>query len=158
MVITLFVDSFALALAVSYFISKLFRESAEGFLSRFFAKHVSTAAAKYLQLVIVFVGVTGGTRIRLLQDYIDSPAWDGIVCVAPGRVRLSRLCRACLCSALEHERTAGGEGRFEHTTEGTSRNEPLELILNSEVGYLLPSSKRAVVIPTLRLPSSAASG
>lgn len=76
MVITLFVVSFALALAVSYFISKLFRESAEGILSRFFAKHVSAAAAKYLQLVIVFVGVTSGTRIRLLQDYIDSPAWD----------------------------------------------------------------------------------
>ena len=24
----------------------------------------------------MFVGVTGGTRIRLLQDYIDAPAWD----------------------------------------------------------------------------------
>jgi hypothetical protein len=76
MVILLFSASFLLALAVSYVISKLFRESAEGFLSRFFRKHVSAAAAKYLQFVIVFVGVTSGTRIRLLQDYIDAPAWD----------------------------------------------------------------------------------
>jgi hypothetical protein len=76
MVILLFVASFLLALAVSYVISRLFRESAEAILSRFFAKHVSAVVAKYLQLVIVFVGVSNGTRIRLLEDYIDAPPWN----------------------------------------------------------------------------------
>jgi len=32
--------------------------------------HLSRAAAKYFEFVIVFVGVTSGTRIRLLEDYI----------------------------------------------------------------------------------------
>ena len=73
MVILLFTASFLLSLAVSYVIAKLFRESAEGFLSRFFARPLSAAAAKYLEFVIVFVGVTSGTRIHLLQDYIDAP-------------------------------------------------------------------------------------
>jgi uncharacterized metal-binding protein len=76
MVILLFTASFLLSLAVSYVISKLFRESAEGFLSRFFARPLSAAAAKYLQFVIVFVGVTSGTRIHLLEDYIDAPPWN----------------------------------------------------------------------------------
>ena len=76
MVILLFTASFLLSLAVSYVIAKLFRESAEGFLSRFFARPLSAAAAKYLEFVIVFVGVTSGTRIHLLQDYIDAPPWN----------------------------------------------------------------------------------
>jgi hypothetical protein len=45
-------------------ISKLFRKSAEGILSRFFAKHVSAVFAKYLQFVIVFVGVSSGTEAK----------------------------------------------------------------------------------------------
>jgi hypothetical protein len=73
MVILRFVASFLLALAVSYVISRLFRESAEAILSRLFAKHVSAVVAKYLQLVIVFLGVSSGTRIRLLEVYIDAP-------------------------------------------------------------------------------------
>src|ERR1700751_5198272 len=74
MVILLFVASFLLALAVSYMTSRLFRESA--ILSRFFAKHLSAVVAKYFQLVIVFPGVSSGTRIRLLEVYIDAPHWN----------------------------------------------------------------------------------
>jgi hypothetical protein len=29
-----------------------------------------------LQFVVLFVGVSSGTRIRLLQDYIDAPPWN----------------------------------------------------------------------------------
>jgi hypothetical protein len=76
MVILPFVASFLLALAVSYVTSRLFRESAEAILSRFFAKHLSAVVAKYLQLVIVFVGVSSGARIRLLEDYINAPPWN----------------------------------------------------------------------------------
>lgn len=76
MVLALFVVSFALALTISYGLSKICREAAETVLSRFLARNISTAAAKYLQFVIILVGASNGTRIRLLEDYLGAPDWN----------------------------------------------------------------------------------
>jgi len=76
MVLALFILSIALAFAVSYGVSKLCRDVAEVVLNRFFARNVSFLTAKYLQFIVVFVGVSCGTRIRLLEDYIGAPAWN----------------------------------------------------------------------------------
>jgi hypothetical protein len=76
MVILLFSASFLLALAVPMSSQSCSESPPRGFSSRFFAKHLSAAAAKYFEFVIVFVEVTSGTRIRLLEDYIDAPAWN----------------------------------------------------------------------------------
>ena len=117
MVILLFTASFLLSLAVSYVISKLFRESVEGFLSRFFARHLSAVAAKYLQFVIVFVGVTSGTRIHRLQDYIDAPPGIGrnlpqslprrfgpFPSTTPWSISFTELCGCWSCSPSWHWR------------------------------------------------------
>ena len=76
MVVLLFVVSFLFALAVSYDVSKLCRDPVEAIANHFLAKNISAGAAKYLQLAILLVGVSSGTRVRLLEDYISAPAYN----------------------------------------------------------------------------------
>ncbi|MGB8493834.1 MAG: hypothetical protein WCE53_05485 [Candidatus Acidiferrum sp.] len=76
MVVILFVVSFMLALALSYGVSKLCKDAVEAIANHFLAKNISAGAAKYLQLAIILVGVSSGTRVRLLEDYISAPAWN----------------------------------------------------------------------------------
>ena len=76
MVVILFVASFLLALALSFGVSKLCRDPVEAIANHFLAKNISAGAAKYLQLAIVLVGVSSGTRVRLLEDYISAPAYN----------------------------------------------------------------------------------
>lgn len=76
MVLILFVLSFGLALEVSYAMGRICRDVSEPILSRFFAKNPSRLIAKYLQLVVVVVGVSCGTRIRLMEDYVGAPSWN----------------------------------------------------------------------------------
>jgi hypothetical protein len=37
---------------------------------------VSQATAKYLQIAILLVGVSGGARIHMLKDYLSTPAYN----------------------------------------------------------------------------------
>ncbi len=76
MIVILFVVSFLLALGVAYGVSKISKDAVQAILNRFLAKNIGTATAKYLQLVIVLVGVSSGTRVQLLQDYINAPTWS----------------------------------------------------------------------------------
>jgi len=76
MVVGLFLVSFLLALAVSYAVSEICKETVEPILNRFLARNVSMWAAKYLQLAVVLVGVSNGTRVRLLEDYMGAPSWN----------------------------------------------------------------------------------
>jgi hypothetical protein len=76
MVVILFVVSFLLALGVSYGVSKLCKDHVEAIANRFLAKNISAGAAKYLQFAIILVGISNGTRVRLLEDYIGAPAWS----------------------------------------------------------------------------------
>lgn len=76
MVLALFVVSFVLACFVSYALSRICREVAAHILSRLLAKNIAIAAAKYLQFVIILVGVSNGTRIRLMEDYLNAPEWN----------------------------------------------------------------------------------
>lgn len=76
MILALFLLSLAVALGVSYGIARLCRDVAEGVLRRFLSKNAGILTAKYLQFVIVVVGVSSGTRLRLLEDYIGAPTWS----------------------------------------------------------------------------------
>lgn len=76
MIVTLFVVSFLLALGVSYGVSKLCRDHVEAIANRFLAKNISAGTAKYLQFAIILVGISNGTRVRLLEDYMSAPAWS----------------------------------------------------------------------------------
>jgi hypothetical protein len=75
-VLILFVLSLGLALGVSYAMGRICRDVLEPILSRFFTKNPSMLMAKYLQLVVVVVGVSCGTRIRLIEDYVGAPSWN----------------------------------------------------------------------------------
>jgi len=76
MVVILFVASFFLALALSFGVSKLCKDPVEAIANHFLARNISAGAAKYLQLAIVLVGVSSGTRVRLLEDYISAPSYN----------------------------------------------------------------------------------
>src|SRR5215469_14713361 len=73
MVILLFSASFLLA--SRFAMSSQSYSDSPPISSRFFRKSPQPAAAKYFEFVIVFVGMPSGTRIRLLENYIDAPAW-----------------------------------------------------------------------------------
>jgi hypothetical protein len=76
MVLLLFVLSFGLALGVSWGMGRICRDAAEPFLCRLFAPQPSLLGAKYLQFIVVVVGVVSGSRIRLLEDYAGAPLWN----------------------------------------------------------------------------------
>ena len=76
MVLLLFVFSFGLALGVSWGIGRICRDVSEPFLCRFFAQQPCLLAAKYLQFIVIVVGVVSGARIRLLEDYAGAPSWN----------------------------------------------------------------------------------
>jgi len=76
MFVVLFLVTFILALGIAGAIAWASREPIENILRHFFAPHLSAAFAKYFQLAIVLVGVTAGTRVRALQDYISAPEYN----------------------------------------------------------------------------------
>jgi hypothetical protein len=76
MFVVLFLATFLLALAISATIAWASKEPIESILRHFVAPHLSAAFAKYFQLALVLVGVTAGTRVRALQDYISAPEYN----------------------------------------------------------------------------------
>jgi heme A synthase len=75
MFVVLFLVSLVVAFGVSFAIAKASNHPLENTLHHFFAPHISTAFAKYLQLAIIIIGVCSGTRVRALQEYISSPEY-----------------------------------------------------------------------------------
>src|SRR5260370_38046652 len=75
MFVALFGASFVLALALSVAVAWVSREAIESVLRRFVADHVVRAAfSKYIRFAIVVVGISTGTRVRVLQEYISATA------------------------------------------------------------------------------------
>jgi hypothetical protein len=72
----LFAVSVIVALGLAFGVSLIFRRMAETVLSRYLAENVSRATAKYLQIAILLAGVSGGARIQLLKDYLNTPAYN----------------------------------------------------------------------------------
>jgi len=73
MFVALFGASFVLALALSVAVAWVSREAIESVLRRFVADHVVRAAfSKYIRFAIVVVGISTGTRVRVLQEYISA--------------------------------------------------------------------------------------
>jgi hypothetical protein len=73
----LFVVSFALALALSVSLAWISREAISSILRRFVADHVVRAGfEKYIRFAIVAIGISTGTRVRALQEYIAAPDWN----------------------------------------------------------------------------------
>ena len=77
MFIALFVVSFALALTLSVIVAWISREAIDSILRRFVADYAVRAGfEKYIRFAIVAVGISTGTRVRALQEYIAAPDWN----------------------------------------------------------------------------------
>jgi hypothetical protein len=76
MFVLLFVVSVIVACLLALGVSFIFRRMTETVLARYLADSVSRATAKYLQIAILLAGVSGGARIQLLRDYLNTPAYN----------------------------------------------------------------------------------
>jgi len=69
--------SFLIALLISVGLVWLFTKPIEDFLHRFIIDPmICTAWSKYVRFAIVAVGVSTGTRVEILQDYVSAPAYN----------------------------------------------------------------------------------
>jgi hypothetical protein len=77
MFVALFAASFVLALALSVTIAWISRETIDTILRRFVADSVVRRGfEKYICFAIVVVGVSGGTRVKPLQEYISASDYN----------------------------------------------------------------------------------
>jgi len=76
MFVLLFAVSVIVAFGLAFGVSLIFRRMTENVLSRHLAESVSHATAKYLQIAILLAGVSGGARVQLLKDYLNTPAYN----------------------------------------------------------------------------------
>jgi len=76
MFVPLFAVSVIVAFGLAFGVSVIFKRMTATVLSRNLAENVSQAAAKYLQIAILLVGVSSGARIHLLKDYLNTPAYN----------------------------------------------------------------------------------
>ena len=72
MFVLLFMVTFVVAFGIASGVAWAGREPIEGILQHFFSLNVTTAMSKYLRLAIVLIGVSSGSRIRLLEEYIGA--------------------------------------------------------------------------------------
>jgi hypothetical protein len=74
--VALFAVSFLLALGWSAVMAWISREAVATVLRRFIVDPVvQTAFGKYTRFAVVVVGVSSGTRVKLLQEYISASEW-----------------------------------------------------------------------------------
>jgi hypothetical protein len=69
--------SFVIALLISVGLVWLFTKPIEDFLHRFIIDPmICTAWSKYVRFAIVAVGVSAGTRVEILQDFVAAAAYN----------------------------------------------------------------------------------
>jgi hypothetical protein len=76
MFVVLLAASFVLALAISATVACLFAKPIDGILHRFVGDKISATLSKYLRFAIVVVGISAGTRVRPLEEYIAAPSYN----------------------------------------------------------------------------------
>jgi hypothetical protein len=76
MFVVLLVASFALALVMSATVAWLFAKPIDGILHRFVGDRISATLSKYLRFTTVVVGISAGTRVRPLEEYIAAPSYN----------------------------------------------------------------------------------
>jgi len=76
MFIALLGITFLIALAVSWVVTRLFKNPVQQILDRIIADNISSAWTKYLTFAIYVVGVSGGVRVWDFEKYI-TPAEEG---------------------------------------------------------------------------------
>jgi len=76
MFVALLAASFVLALIMSATVAWLFGRPIDGILHRFVGDRISATLSKYLRFATVVVGISAGTRVRPLEEYIAAPSYN----------------------------------------------------------------------------------
>jgi hypothetical protein len=76
MFVALLAASFVLALIMSATVAWLFARPIDGILHRFVGDRISATLSKYLRFATVVVGISAGTRVRPLEEYIAAPSYN----------------------------------------------------------------------------------
>ena len=76
MFVALLAASFVLALIMSATVAWLFAKPIDGILHRFVGDRISATLSKYLRFATVVVGISAGTRVRPLEEYIAAPSYN----------------------------------------------------------------------------------
>jgi len=70
MFISLLIVTFALAILVSWILTRMFKSPVQRILDRIIADEISSAWTRYLTFAIYVVGVSGGVRVWDFEKYI----------------------------------------------------------------------------------------
>lgn len=76
MFVLLLVGSLLLAFALSASVSWLCARPIDTIANRFVGERVGSILAKYMRFAIIVVGITAGTRVRPLEEYIAAPNYS----------------------------------------------------------------------------------
>jgi ABC-type xylose transport system permease subunit len=76
MFVVLLAGSFVLALAISITVAWLFAKPMDGILHRYVGDKISVTLSKYIRFAIVVIGISAGTRVRPLEEYIAAPPYN----------------------------------------------------------------------------------
>ncbi len=81
MFLTLLIVTFAIAVAASSFVARLFDKPIASILRRIIAEELSAAWHRYIKFAMFVAGISGGVRIWELEKYITPRGKDGQVVV-----------------------------------------------------------------------------
>ena len=79
MFISLLIVTFALAILVSWILTRMFKSPVQRILDRIIADEISSAWTRYLTFAIYVVGVSGGVRVWDFEKYITPTEEGGMV-------------------------------------------------------------------------------
>src|SRR5258708_32451901 len=91
--------TFVTALAVSFFVMRLFTKPVDSVLHRIIDDEISAAWSKYMKFAILVVGVSAGVQLRDLEKYINP---------ALGRREVQTAALSCAHCVFELYRAAIG--------------------------------------------------
>ena len=76
MFVQFFVWSLVLAAVFSSLVAWLFKKPVEIVLLHLLEKDVAAAWTRYVVFALGVAGVAAGTRVRLLEEYLEAPSWN----------------------------------------------------------------------------------
>lgn len=83
MFIFLLAVTFALAVTVSWILTRIFQDPIHQILDRIIGEEVSNAWARYLTFAIYVVGISGGVRVWDFEKYLIAPKDSVVAALTP---------------------------------------------------------------------------
>ncbi len=93
MFIFLLAVTFALAVTVSWILTRIFQNPIQQILDRIIGEDVSNAWARYLTFAVYVVGISGGVRVWDFEKYLIAPK-DGVVAALTAEAWTMEIYRA----------------------------------------------------------------